>query len=68
MPVMPDAVAPDLILNNANIHTIDDARPTTTAVAIRDGRFVAVGSDEMRALAGPRPRSKISTARRSCLA
>ncbi len=43
---------PDLILFNANIITIDDRRPRAQAVAIADGRFVAVGSnDKVRALA-----------------
>jgi predicted amidohydrolase YtcJ len=45
---------PDLILVNGRIHTMDDAYPAATAIAIRDGRFVAVGNDEeMRALADP---------------
>jgi len=48
----PDTLAPDLILVNGAIHTIDDANPSATAVAIRDGRFVAVGGDEIRTLAG----------------
>nr|MBA3451050.1 amidohydrolase family protein [Chloroflexia bacterium] len=49
----PDALAPDRILGNGTIHTVDDANPAASAVAIRDGRFVAVGSDdEIRALAG----------------
>ncbi|MCC7024971.1 MAG: amidohydrolase [Thermomicrobiales bacterium] len=53
MPGVPDALAPELILVNGRIHTIDDRTPSATAVAIRDGRFVAVGSDdEIRALAG----------------
>ena len=42
-----------VILVNGRIHTVDEANPAATAVAIRDGRFVAVGSDdEIRALAG----------------
>lgn len=53
MPSAADYFAPDLILVNGVMHTVDDERPSATAVAIRDGRFVAVGSDdEMRALAG----------------
>jgi len=53
MPSPPDVLAPDLILVNGAIHTVDDANPTATAVAIRDDRFVAVGNDgEIRALAG----------------
>ena len=42
---------PELILFNANVITIDDARPRAEAVAIADGRFLAVGSnDKVRAL------------------
>ncbi len=53
MPGTPDALAPDRILVNGAMHTVDDGNPTATAVAIRDGRFVAVGNDdEIRALAG----------------
>ncbi len=41
----------ELVLYNGNFHTMDPARPLASAVAIRDDRFVAVGSDdEMRAL------------------
>jgi predicted amidohydrolase YtcJ len=54
MPGVPDALAPELILVNGHFHTVDEAQPVVTAVAIRDGRFLAVGSDdEMRALAAP---------------
>ena len=35
----------DLIFYNGTIWTVDDAQPQATAVAIRDGRFVAVGGD-----------------------
>lgn len=50
---MSHALYPDLILVNVRIYTFDDANPTATAVAIHDGQFVAVGSDdEIRALAG----------------
>src|SRR4051794_2318426 len=57
MPGVPDALAPELILVNGHFHTVDEAQPVVTAVAIRDGRFLAVGGDdEMRALAGPSPR------------
>src|SRR5215218_8355763 len=52
----PDALAPDLILVNGTMHTVDDANPRATAVAIRDGRFVAVGDDGIRDLAGPSTR------------
>jgi predicted amidohydrolase YtcJ len=52
----PDVLAPDLILVNGSIHTVDDANPSATAVAIRNGRFIAVGDDEIRDLAGPSTR------------
>lgn len=43
----------DLILFNAVIHTLDDAMPRATAVAIWRERIVAVGTDsDIRALAG----------------
>ena len=35
----------DLILRNGRIATMDAERPAATAVAIRGGRFVAVGDD-----------------------
>ena len=44
----------DLILHNGSIWTVDEANPEAQAVAIRDGRFVAVGTDEaVLPLAGP---------------
>ena len=51
MPYRP--LAPDLILHNAVVHTVDAHDLTASAVAVKDGRFVAVGGDEeVRALAG----------------
>lgn len=35
----------DLIVTNARIYTADQTRPTATAMAIRDGRIVFVGSE-----------------------
>jgi len=50
--------APDLILYGGKIVTVDAAFSVAQAVAIRGGRFVAVGSDEaVRALAGARTKS-----------
>ncbi|HSX69873.1 MAG TPA: amidohydrolase family protein, partial [Pseudomonas sp.] len=44
---------PDLILYNGRIHTVDREKPKASAVAIHDGRFVAVGDDaEVMALRG----------------
>ncbi|MFL9910339.1 amidohydrolase [Paraburkholderia sp. RL17-337-BIB-A] len=43
--------SPDLILFNSRFTTLDKSKPTATAVAIRDGKFIAVGSDsEIRQL------------------
>ena len=36
----------EMILTNARIHTIDPNQPTATALAIREGKILAVGSDE----------------------
>lgn len=49
--------APDLVVVNARVHTVDDRSPRAEAFAVRGDRFAAVGSsDEIRALAGPRTR------------
>jgi len=49
--------SPDLILHGGRIYTVDGRDRVVDAVAIRDGRFVAVGAtDEVRGLAGPRTR------------
>ncbi len=43
----------DLVLTNGKVVTVDDARPEAEAVAVRDGRIVAVGSsDEIEAYVG----------------
>jgi predicted amidohydrolase YtcJ len=50
-----DRTEPDLVLYNGNIITIDHRRPRAQAVAIADGRFLAVGGNEkVRALASSR--------------
>ena len=47
-----ERTAPELILFNGNIITIDERHPRAQAVAIADGRFLAVGdNDKVRALA-----------------
>jgi predicted amidohydrolase YtcJ len=44
--------AADLVLVNAKIYTVDNARPVTSALAVRGGRVIFVGSDlEARTLA-----------------
>lgn len=35
----------DLILYNGRLHTVDPEKPNASAVAIQNGRFIAVGSD-----------------------
>ncbi len=51
------SLAPDLIILNATVHTMDEAQPTAEAVAILGNRIAAVGSSkELRALAGPKTR------------
>ncbi|MFI0538063.1 amidohydrolase [Streptomyces sp. RP5T] len=44
----------DLVLTGGPVHTVDPARSRATAVAVRDGRIVAVGHDEVHELIGPR--------------
>src|SRR5437879_6287540 len=43
---MTDIHAPDLILHRGLFTTLDRSRPTANAVAIKDGRFLAIGRDE----------------------
>ena len=46
-------LAPDLILYNGQVVTLQEALPRCTAIACKDGRVVALGYDtEVRALAG----------------
>ena len=52
-PANASSLAPDLIIINASIHTMDEAHPTAGAVAIVGNRIAAIGSTaEIRALAG----------------
>jgi predicted amidohydrolase YtcJ len=45
---------PDLILHRGRITTLDRSRPTASAVAVKDGRFAAVGEEAtVMPLAGP---------------
>jgi predicted amidohydrolase YtcJ len=51
------SVAPDLIILNANIHTMDPAKPTAAALAFVRNRIAALGSSEqVRSLAGQKTR------------
>ena len=50
---VPNALAPDTILINGKIVTVDTDFSIAEAVAIRDDKFVAVGSNQqIQALAG----------------
>ncbi|WP_020534705.1 amidohydrolase [Lewinella cohaerens] len=40
-----EQVAADLILTNADIYTVDPDQPTATALAIKDGRILAIGDE-----------------------
>ncbi|MGE3956143.1 MAG: amidohydrolase [Vicinamibacterales bacterium] len=43
----------DLIVVNATVHTVDTRMPTAQAFAVKDSRFIAVGTnEEIRGLAG----------------
>src|SRR5262245_41703607 len=47
----------DLVIVNAHVWTVDDARPEARAVAVRGERIALVGSDEeVKRLAGPKTR------------
>jgi predicted amidohydrolase YtcJ len=55
----------DLILHRGLFTTLARSRPTATAVAIRDGRFLAVGTgEEVMSLAGPKTKVVDLTGRR----
>jgi len=53
----------DLVVLNANVHTVDSHQPTAAAFAVKEGRFVVIGSNaEARAWASKR--TEIIDARR----
>jgi predicted amidohydrolase YtcJ len=52
-----DSPAADLVLTNAKLYTVDDAKPTGSSLAVRGGRIVALGSqDETAPFIGPQTR------------
>ena len=52
--VTTDGLYADLVVVAANIITVDSANPRAQSLAVRGGKFVAVGSEaEVRALIGP---------------
>lgn len=57
-PEAPQEAAADLVVTNAVVLTMDELAPRASAFAVRDGRFVAVGTEqEVAALRGPGTRS-----------
>jgi hypothetical protein len=45
----------DVVVLNANVHTVDFRMPSAAAFAVKDGRFVAIGTnDEAKAWSGKR--------------
>jgi len=49
------STAPDLVVVNANVYTVEAAQPRAEAFAVKNGRFVAVGStSDVRNLATAR--------------
>ena len=47
------SAAPDLVLHNARIVTVDETQPRAEALAVKGSRFVAVGrTDDIRPIAG----------------
>ena len=57
-PALAQPVAADLILHGGKIVTLDKGSTIVRSVAIRDGKFLAVGSDaEVKRLAGPKTQS-----------
>ncbi|MGD9564227.1 MAG: amidohydrolase [Pyrinomonadaceae bacterium] len=54
---VPQALHADLVITNANIHTIDQQRPTARSLAVVGERIVAVGSDaDTKSMIGPKTR------------
>ena len=50
----PPETAADLVIVNGDVHTVAAGAPRARALAVRDGRFVAVGQDvAIRSLIGP---------------
>ena len=48
-----DAVVADTVYTNGKIYTVNEAQPWAEAVAVKDGKFIAVGStDDALAMSG----------------
>lgn len=42
----PEQEVADMIITNGNVYTVDAEVPTASAIAVKDGRVIAVGTDE----------------------
>ncbi len=42
----PDQQSADVVYTNGRIYTVNEAKPWAAAVAIKDGKFIGVGSNE----------------------
>src|SRR5882724_1278602 len=57
-PVAPPSASVDLVVYDAKITTLDDARPEVSALAVAKGQIIAIGDDAtIRALASDRTQS-----------
>ena len=55
--MLPGKSPADIVLTGGQVHTVDAVRSTAAAVAVRDGRIVAVGAArEIERHVGPRTR------------
>ena len=45
-------IAADMVFTNGKIYTVNEAQPWAEAVAIKDGKFIAVGSSDDVAAVG----------------
>ncbi len=51
------AISADLVVTNANIHTMDAKRTVAKSIAVLNGKIIAIGSDaDTKALIGPKTR------------
>src|SRR5262245_48061840 len=66
LPAISASEAPaDLVLVNGKVATMDPAHPAASAIAVRNGHIVAVGTDaEVTALAGPGTKKLDASGRR----
>jgi predicted amidohydrolase YtcJ len=58
---------PDVILHNGRVYTVQPGNPQATAIAIRDGRILAVGADRQVLALGGRNTRRVDLARRRVL-